>query len=250
MFVAAPGNVFVACDEAQLELRMVAGLSGCAYYLERFADPKIDPHHDLCVDTFGEAYLQATKEGKKLLRTCVKKLTYGGLYGASDEVKLGIITSAEDSETEKLLFPNFALREVQAFSNSWHKRCPEIAKWWEATLAEWQKQGFLTEPIKGLRCDFLDGEDPNKLYNYKAQSGGAALCHLALFRAMERLPREAPSARLVQQGHDSIVFECRENEGQTVARILEESMAEDGNKYGLPISFVGESKVGKSWKEV
>ncbi len=250
MFVAGPGNVLVACDEAQLELRMVAGLSGCAYYLERFADPKIDPHHDLCVDVLGEPYLQASKEGRKILRVCVKGLTYGGLYGAEDETKLEIIAAAEDPETEKLLFPDFSLREVQAFSRAWHKRCPEIAKWWEATLAEWQKQGFLAEPIMGLRCDFLDGEDPNKLYNYKAQAGGAALCHLALFRAMERLPREAPSARLVQQGHDSIVFECKIEEGQTVAKILEESMREDGNKYGLPIMFVGESKQGRMWKEV
>lgn len=249
MFVAAPGNVLVACDEAQLELRMVVGLSKCRYYLDKF-DREEDPHHDLCVDQFGDLYLQAEPDGKKKLRRCVKELTYSGLYGAGDETKHEIVTSAEDDKTERLLFPDFTLREVRAFSTAWHRRCPEIKEWWESVIKEWQGRGYLAEPIMGLRVDFLDGEDRNAMLNVKPQSGGAALCHLALFRARERMPREAPSAKLVQQGHDSIVFECLEKEAPRVAKILEESMAEDGTKYGLPVKFVGEVKIGKCWKDV
>jgi DNA polymerase I-like protein with 3'-5' exonuclease and polymerase domains/uracil-DNA glycosylase len=560
MFTVEPGNILVACDEAQLELRMVAALARCAYYLDRFADPKIDPHHDLCVDTFGEPYLKADKDGKKKLRRSVKELTYscaargtrvvtlgpegakpiedlqpgedwtwtwdgekyaptqitakwsrgvnlcvkvtfewrsdtemkrdeaiftgdhrfilrdgsdrsaadllpgdslmpfgrwrsgpyrmidlfndGGrhgehravmgllvgdprhvhhldengqnndplnlvalsahdhvaghwdeerralqremnaglwasgqneklaagrrasplwraanaenymkmragleaaramgkgttkgqersrletlrdeigvlpdaeiakmagvtrqavyyyrktrgiapgknhrvvsvepagihevwdievdhpahnfaleagvfvhnsLYGAGDETKWEIVTSAEDDKTETLLFPDFTLREVQAFSRNWHRRCPEIAVWWEATIAEWSKQGYLAEPVMGGRCQFLDGEDPNKMLNFKPQSGGAALAWHAYFRAAERLAKEVPSARFIHQGYDSLMFECKQEDGEKVKVILEETMIEDGSRYGLPIRFVGEAKQGPTWKDV
>ncbi len=250
MFAAEPGNILVACDEAQLELRMVTGLSGCAYYLDRFADPKIDPHHDLCVDTFGEPYLKMDKDGKKKLRVCVKGLTYAGLYMAGDETKLEILTSAEDDKTETLLFPDFTLREVQAFSRNWHRRCPEIAVWWESVIAEWSKQGYLAEPVMGGRCQFLDGEDPNKMLNFKPQSGGAALAWHAYFRAKEHLEIEVPSARFIHQGYDSLMFECKQKDGEKVKTILEETMIEDGSRYGLPIRFVGEGKAGPTWKDV
>lgn len=250
MFVAAPGNVLVGCDEAQLELRMVVGLAKCAYYLERFADEKGDPHHDLCVDVFGEPYLAAGAAGRKKLRRSIKELTYSSLYGAGDETKHEIVTSAEDDETETLLFPDFSLREVQAFTRAWHARCPEIAIWWDSVIDEWKRQGFLAEPILGLRCDFLDGEDRNRMLSLKPQSGGAALAWMAYFRAVERIEREAPKARFVHQGYDSLVFECPENEGQTVSRILVESMSDDAARFGLPMKFLGEMKIGKVWKEV
>jgi DNA polymerase I-like protein with 3'-5' exonuclease and polymerase domains len=229
---------------------MVAALARCAYYLDRFADPKIDPHHDLCVDTFGEPYLKADKDGKKKLRRSVKELTYSSLYGAGDETKWEIVTSAEDDKTETLLFPDFTLREVQAFSRNWHRRCPEIAVWWEATIAEWSKQGYLAEPVMGGRCQFLDGEDPNKMLNFKPQSGGAALAWHAYFRAEERLEKEVPSARFIHQGYDSLMFECKQEDGEKVKTILEETMIEDGSRYGLPIRFVGEAQLGPTWKDV
>jgi hypothetical protein len=288
MVEAAPGHVLVACDEAQLELRMVTGLARCKYYMEQF-DSGGDPHKALCVDTFGSGFERADSEQQKKLRRAVKELTYSGTYNAGAEVQLEVVTSAED-EDEQLIFPDFTLREVSAFRDNWHRRCPEIQAWWDSILAEYRRDHFLVDPIMGARCDFLDGEDPSKLYNFKAQCGGAALTHKALFKALEALPRpagRAPGAAiwgegtgLVQQGHDSIVFELpaehapwkieevtNEKTGKTrtvetfcapdckcsaskLARLLEACMAEDGAKYGLPVKFAGEAKIARSWKGV
>jgi hypothetical protein len=137
---------------------------------------------------------------------------------------------------------------------------------------EFRRQHYLAEPIFGLRRDFLDGEEPNEIANYKAQSGGSALVHLATEIIMRELPKYG--ARLVQQGHDSLVSEvpkdherykpregeppaefgycppgcgCRANK---VARMKEEAMTVDGAKWGLPVRFAGESKIGNNWKEV
>lgn len=274
-FEAAPGYVLVACDEAQLELRMVAGLSNCRYYLDAFRSGG-DPHKQLCIDTFSDRFLSADPPQQKKLRRSVKELTYSGLYGAGDETKLEVVTSAEEEDEageSHLIFPDFTLREVAAFTANWHRRNPEIEVWWESIVEEWKKQGFLLDPILGLRCDFLDGEDRSKLLNYKPQAGGAALAHKALFKAKDSGELERLRARLVQQGHDSIVFEVPMGHERWIgtketpaefgycppgclclanrtARLLEESMKEDGRQWGLDVDFIGEAKIGRSWKSV
>lgn len=250
IFESGPGNVLVACDEAQLELRLVAGLAQCAYYLDRFASGA-DPHHELCLDTFGRPYERAEPAGKKKLRRCVKELTYSSLYWAGNETKHEVVTSAEDEKTEELLFPDFTLREVAAFTDNWHRRCPEIERWWNSIVEEWKTNGYLAEPIMGLKCDFLDGMDEhtkNKLVNYKPQAGGAALAHKALLRALDERPHLRRA--VVQQGHDSVVFEVPAAQGEELGNFLERCMHVDRDAYGLGVAFEGEMKVGRSWKDV
>lgn len=282
MFTAAPGHVLVGCDEAQLELRMVAGMAGCRYYLDSFKSGG-DPHKALCIDTFGARFEQAGKDQQKKLRRSVKELTYAGLYAASDETKLEVVTSAEEEDeagTVRLIFPDFTLREVNAFSQNWHRRNPEIEVWWERVIEKWRRDHFLAEPILGLKRDFLDGEDRNELLNYEAQSGGSALVHLATFKALDEFPffKYGPGTGLMQQGHDSLVFEVpveherwkdrqdtKENPierefgycepgckclANRTARMLQDSMAADGRQYGLDVNFIGEAKIGLTWKAV
>jgi DNA polymerase len=267
MIIPEEGYVFVGCDEAQLELRMVAALSGARVYLDAF-NAGTDPHLVLCHDFFGNEFEQASKDGRKDLRRFVKEFTYASAYRAGAETVHAVLTSSEDKKTGRLLYPDLALRETIAFHTKWLARNPEIERWWEADLVEFRRQHYLAEPIFGLRRDFLDGEEPNEIANYKAQSGGSALVHLATEIIMRELPKYG--ARLVQQGHDSLVSEvpadharyigdgaefgycppgcgCRANK---VARMKEEAMTVDGAKWGLPVRFAGESKIGTNWKEV
>jgi uracil-DNA glycosylase family 4 len=290
LFVAPPGRCFVGCDEAQLELRMVAGLAKIAYYLEAFARGE-DPHFQLCVDFFKGDFTSASATHRKLLRKFVKEFTYASLYRAKDETKHEVLTSSED-EKGKLLYPWLTLRQTAAFSEAWLRRCSEIEKWWESDVAEWRRQGFLAEPILGLTCDFLDGESEdsregggerdkrhlkNRLANFKSQAGGAGLVHLATFDFLKEVPfgRWGPGTGLVQQGHDSLLAEvpmdhppvkvevdekgeqkitwcestaCRCTANRT-ARLLEECMAMDGNRWSLPVKFLGEAKIGFNWQQ-
>jgi len=253
IFVPSPGNVFVGCDEAQLELRMVAGLAKCEYYCQEFRRDS-DPHRALCIDTFGDRFLKATAAQQKRFRLSVKGLTYASLYGAGNATKLETITASEEENEETgevcLAFPDFTLREVCAFSDAWHRRCPEIADWWEKVIQDWQRDGFLAEPILGLKRDFLDGEERSEILNYLPQSGGAGLVHLATLEALGKIPFErwGPGTGLVHQGHDSLLFEVPDTEGERTARLLEKCMSEDGAKYGLPVRFKGEAKVGRNWR--
>jgi DNA polymerase I-like protein with 3'-5' exonuclease and polymerase domains/uracil-DNA glycosylase len=265
MFVAPEGYVFVGCDEAQLELRMVAALAKAPVYLEAFRK-KEDPHRVLCLDFFGDTFVNADKDQKSILRRFCKNFTYGSSYGAGEETVHELLTASED-ENEKLLFPSLTIRETGAFHDKWLRRNPEIAAWWEAVIEEWRKQGYLQEPVLGLRVDFLDGEDRNRLINFKAQSGGSALVHLATFRILEKIPfyKWGKGTGLVHQGHDSLVMlvpaehgaegpdgkwcrpGCRCAAAET-GRIMEEGMSEDARKYGLDVSFHGEMKISNTLK--
>jgi DNA polymerase-1 len=250
MVVASEGNVLVGCDEAQLELRMIAGLSGAAVYCEAFRNGE-DPHRALCIDFFGDTFRNAGADQKKALRVFCKQFTYAASYMAESETVHEILTSSED-EDGKLLYPNLTVRETANFHDLWLKRNPEIERWWSAVLEEWRKQRYLVEPILGLKVDFLDGEDPSKMINFKPQSGGSALVHLATFEVLKEIPFEkwGKGTGLVTQTHDSLMVECPEREKDRVKNILEESMKMDGRKFGLDVDFLGEAKWGKTWKEV
>ena len=250
MVIAAPGNVLVGCDEAQLELRMLAGLAGAAVYLEAFSKRE-DPHYALCLDFFGDTFKAAGKDQKKALRRFVKEFTYASAYMAGPETVQQVLTSSED-ENGKLLYPNLTIRETAAFHDKWIRRNPEIETWWESTIECYRKHGYLLDPIFGLRVDFLDGEKPNELVNFPCQSGGAALVHLATFDVLEQIPFEkwGPGTGLVNQAHDALVVECPEAEGERVKEILEESMKVHGKKWGLDLPFLGEGKAGRTWKDV
>jgi DNA polymerase I-like protein with 3'-5' exonuclease and polymerase domains len=100
--------------------------------------------------------------------------------------------------------------------------------------------------------DFLDGEDPSKMINFKPQSGGSALVHLATFQVLKEIPfaRWGPGTGVITQTHDSLVVECPESEGEWVKEVLESSMRMDGSPYGLDVPFLGEAKEGKTWSQV
>lgn len=260
MIIAPPGRKLVACDQAQLELRVGAGLAKSVVYLEAFAQDQ-DPHLQFCYDIFGTTVYEAAKD-KKALRRLVKELTYASEYRAEVETVHSVLTSSEGDD-EQLLFPTLTMSRTGAMHRAWLARA-KFDAWWDATDKKYAKQGFLVDPILGLRCDFLDGSDDpqigNKLVNFECQSGGAAIVHLATKRFVQNMPkawRERSKAdprlrrvMLVQQGHDALVAESDDDLDEKVGKFMEECFTFGPNDFGLGVKFFGEMKVGTNWKEV
>jgi hypothetical protein len=281
MFAEEPGWCLVACDQAQLELRMGAALAHSEAYLTKFA-ADADPHAEFCEDIFGDEYRNATKEHKKALRRFVKELTYSSEYRAEVETVHSVLSSSED-EDEKLLYPHVTVSQVAAMHRKWLDRA-KFDTWWEASDALFARQGFLLDPILGLRCDFLDGvSDPqlgNKLVNFQCQSGGAAIVHIATKRFVENMPKEwLGRVYMVNQGHDALAFRVKkDHDGPQVVKRDEKGKITDvkwcasencgclpsrvgkfleecftfpvGTFPGIDVKFLGEMKIGNNWKEV
>lgn len=269
IFDEEPGWCLVACDAAQLELRMGAALANSKAYLDAFNE-KRDPHREFCIDIFGEEFSKASPKQQKAFRRLVKELTYASEYRAEVETVHSVLTSSEDEE-EKLLYPTISISQVAAMHRKWLARA-KFDRWWEETDRIFSTQGFLLDPVLGLRADFLDGQDDpqigNKLVNFLCQSGGAGLVHLATKRFIIEMPRDWKSrgVRIVNQGHDALVARVPKDHDRfskeswcpegcnclasRVAKFLEECFRIDGREFGLPITFEGEAKIGSTWQEV
>lgn len=248
MFVAEAGRVFVGADMDQIELRVCAALAKCDRYLEVFAKGG-DPHRVSCELIFGKAFSGASEKDQKRLRDFAKRFTYALLYGASIETVHETITSAENDDGD-LLFGDLTLAQTRDRYRAWLKGAPEFEKWWADTLEEYRRQQYLTEPVVGHRCDFLDGEDRNAIINFKAQAAAAVIVHQATIDLLEEIPfqRWGPGTGLVQQGHDALVVECPASAAEWTKKTMEAAMCRRAR--GLDVPFTAKGKIGQRWSEV
>jgi DNA polymerase I-like protein with 3'-5' exonuclease and polymerase domains/uracil-DNA glycosylase len=249
---AAPGHVLVGADQGQLELRVAAALWNCEPYLEAFQKGG-DPHLVTCYMVYGESYFNSLgPTAREMLRAFAKRFSYAVLYGASLETVHDTLTSSENPATGHLLFPDLSIRETRKSMKAWLGANPAIVRGWEGEVAFFRQHGYLEEPVVGHRRFFRDGEDRNELLNFRCQSAGSAIVHLATHRLIEEfIPFEkwGPGTGLIQQGHDSLVVECPENQADYVVKALNVCMSQPVKAFpGVP--FVGDARVAMTWDKV
>lgn len=232
MIAPAPGHVLFYADQDQLELRLVAVLSGAARYLETFRKGG-DPHSESATMIFGNVFKQATGKDWDRLRDFAKTFTYAVVYGAEFDTVYETLTSAEDADGN-LPFVNYTQRQVRVALDNWLKQNPEIERWWETEPDLYRRQGFLSDALFGYRCDFLDGEERNKLLNFRCQSTGGAIVNAAAIELVDG--PNAPIAfgahghgtGMINQGHDRLDFEWP---------FFHERRYVEKNKKGEPTDF-------------
>ena len=231
MVTAAPGNVLIGADADQLELRIAAALWGAKRYLRAF-DASADPHSSTALACFPERFKKAEGfpggkwdgdlfipdgTGKwsgeaKTFRDLAKRVQYASQYMATVETVHRVICQTETDNgdgTTSLPYLHLTLREVREMHQAWLDGCPEFPMGWEREIAEWRRQTYLAEPITGRRRDFLDGENPNELVNFKIQGGAAGLMNKAIIELAERVPvfKWGRGTGIINQCHDALVLE-------------------------------------------
>jgi DNA polymerase I-like protein with 3'-5' exonuclease and polymerase domains/uracil-DNA glycosylase len=288
MACAAPGNVLVGADSDQIEVRVAASLWEVELYLRAFEEGK-DVHSMNSFTIFGDAFCKAAgidpaafsapgmlvgtawdAEGKfigkgdaKNLRSLGKAVFLASQYMAGVEKAQQMIqrtevpakdpTTGEELKdgTTDLPYALLPLRKVREMRDRWMGGVPEYEHGWKKEINEWRLQGYLTDPILGRRRDFLDGENPNELVNYKVQSSAASIISTAMLEIYDQIPegKWGPGTGIVNQCHDHIVVECPENEAEGVAKIIERAM--NVSYAALPgVKFTASASIGHSWDKV
>lgn len=288
MVNAAPGNVLVGADSEQIEVRIAASLWNVELYLEAFGEGK-DVHSMNAYTIFGDAFCKAagidplafstpgllvgaswddkgTFSGKgeaKALRSLGKAVFLASQYMAGVEKATQMIRRTEvaakdpntgDTATDGTTDLPYALlpvRKVREMRERWLKGVPQYEAGWNKEIQEWRDQGFLAEPVLGRRRDFLDGENPNELVNFKIQASAAALVSTAMVQIYEQIPegKWGPGTGIINQCHDHIVVECPESEAKWVSGVIEEAM--NVTHPSLPnVRFAAGAAVAKSWDKV
>jgi DNA polymerase-1 len=213
-FVAPPGHVLVAADYSQIELRIMAHLSGDDGLLAAFAEDR-DIHQATAAEVFGAQPSKVTADQRR----AAKAINFGLIYGMSAfglARQLGIERSA-----------------AQKYVELYFQRYPGVKRYMDETRAIAREQGFV-ETVAGRRLYLPDIRSRNSqlrqyaersAINAPMQGTAADIIKRAMIDVHNWLRHGRAHARLVMQVHDELVLEVPENAVASVERHLKQLMA-------------------------
>ena len=235
MFVAGPGNVLVDADYSQIELRLLAHISGDAAMREAFLSGE-DFHTVTASQVFGLPLDQVTHE----LRGRAKAVNFGIVYGIS------AFSLAQDIGVSQA--------EAKAYIDAYLAKYSGVQKYMDTTIAQAREQGYVSTLFGRRRAlpelhasNFnLRSFGERVARNMPIQGTAADIIKLAMVRVHHRLARELPEARLLLQVHDELIVECPAALGERAAAILKEEME---NTVDYPVPLIADAGIGQSWAD-
>jgi DNA polymerase-1 len=234
-FIAEPGNVLVSADYSQIELRLLAHVADIPALKESFARGE-DIHARTASEVFG-----VPMEGMDAMtRRRAKAINFGIIYGISG---FGLARQLGIGQGEAI-----------GYIKRYFERYPGIRDYMEQAKRIAKDKGYVTTPF-GRRCwisGIADKMPARRSYaerqaiNAPLQGGAADIIKRAMVRLPSVLTRECPTARMLLQVHDELLFEVPEADAAElsgVARRVMESAAT------LSVPLVVETGTGRTWAE-
>ncbi len=232
-FVAEPGARLVVADYSQIELRVLAHISGEEGLVAAFERGE-DVHRATAAEVFGVAPEAVTPEQRRR----AKVINFGVLYG------MGPRRLSADLD--------IPLAEAETAIRTYFERYPRVRAYIDETLAFCRRHGYV-ETLLGRRRAIPDIHSPNRsareyaertAYNLPIQGSAADIMKLAMLRLA---PALAPlGGRLLLQVHDEVVAEAPEGAAAAAAAAASEAMAA---AYPLRVPLLAEVGVGRNWLE-
>ena len=232
-FIAPPGSAIVSADYSQVELRIMAHLSGDRSLLEAFARGE-DIHRHTAAEIFGVYLPEVSAEQRRY----AKVINFGLIYGMSAfglAGNLGIERSA-----------------AQSYMDRYFQRYPGVAAYMDRTRQEARERGYV-ETVFGRRLWLPDIGSANQArrqgaerqaINAPMQGTAADLIKLAMIAVQRWLEGEGLQSKLVMQVHDELVLEVPAGELGRVKPEVERLMA---GVAALDVPLVVEAGVGENW---
>jgi DNA polymerase I len=234
-FVAEPGWLLIAADYSQIELRVLAHMSGDSLLIEAFTQGE-DIHARTAQEIFGVLPSLQNHEHRRM----AKAINYGVIYGLSS---FGLAARTGSSKSE-----------AQQFIDAYFKRYDGVRAFLEARIEE----ARTTERVRTLfgrmrpmpeinsRDVMARNRAEREAMNTPLQGTAADLLKLAMVKAHERLKREKLKTRMILTVHDELVFEAPEAEVEAAREIIR---AEMEGVYPLKVPLKVDMGTGKNWKE-
>ena len=235
MFVPEPGNVLVDADYSQIELRLLAHISGDEGMRAAFRAGG-DFHAETAAKVFGVAREDVTHE----MRRRAKAVNFGIVYGISP------FSLAQDIGVTQ--------KEAKAYMDAYFATFPGVRAYMDAVVEQAKRDGWV-ETLYHRRRDLPELKSSN--FNMRAfgervalnmpiQGTAADIMKLAMIAVWKRLRAELPAARLVLQVHDELIVECPEGDAARAAALLAEEMEHVAQ---LSVPLTADAHWGKNWLE-
>ena len=235
MFVAEPGNVLIDADYSQIELRLLAHISGDEVMRNAFRNG-FDIHTVTASQVFGVQPDAVTPE----MRRRAKAVNFGIVYGISR------FALAEDLGVSR--------KEADDYMNQYFATYSGVRHYMDEIVKTARKQGYVAT-IMGRRRYLPELESP--VFNIRAfgervalnapiQGSSADIIKLAMINTARRLRAENRKAKLILQIHDELIIEAPLAEAEQIKTLLREEME---NVMRLSVPLTVDVAAGKNWAE-
>ena len=234
-FNAPAGRVLCDADYSQIELRVLASMSGDANMINAFGSGT-DIHTVTASQVFGLPQDMITPE----LRSRAKAVNFGIVYG------IGAFSLSKDIGVTRA--------EADRYIKSYLAAYPDVAAYMEKAIENAKKNGYVTT-LYGRRRYIPELSNSNGnmrafgervARNAPIQGTAADIIKIAMIKVSRSLKDEFPTARLILQVHDELIVECDEKDAEGVCALLEREMESAAD---LAVRLTAEAHFGKTWLE-
>ncbi len=234
-FIAESGCVLLSADYSQIELRIMAHLSGDAGLTEAF-NQGLDVHNATAAEVFDTTVDKVDAEQRRR----AKAINFGLIYGMS---AFGLARQLKIDQ-----------KQARVYMEVYFDRYPGVKKYMEQTVQTAREQGYV-ETLYGRRLNLPEIRSNNAprrqsaertAINAPMQGSAADIIKLAMLAVDQWIIDHNATAKIILQVHDELVLEVATDEVEKVARITAELMA---NVATLNVPLVVDTGIGANWKE-
>ena len=234
-FSAGEGSLFLAVDYSQIELRLLAHLSGDEHLIRAFNEGE-DFHAETAARVFNVPVDQVTPQ----LRSRAKAVNFGIVYG---QQAYGL--------SQSLHIP---MAEAREMIDRYYEAYPGVRTFLDRVVAAARQTGY-AETMFGRRRHIpelksknpqLRGFGERTAMNHPMQGTAADIIKIAMARVAERLETEGFAAHMILQVHDELDFECPENEVESLTAMVRDVME---NVVNLRVPLIAEASTGITWAD-
>ena len=234
-FVPEPGCIFFSADYSQIELRIMAHLSGDEHLIQDFRDGK-----DIHAATAARIYKKPLEEIDRDERRKAKTANFGIIYGIS---AFGLAERMEVSRTE-----------AKELIDNYFQTYPKVRTYMDSSIAAARERGYIeTEfhrrrylPDITSRNAVVRGYAERNAVNAPIQGTAADIIKLAMVRIDRRFQAEGIRSKMILQVHDELNFSVLPEELEQVRRIVIEEMEA---AYPMQVPLVADCGEGSNWLE-
>lgn len=233
-FIAEPGYYLLAADYSQIELRIMAHLSGDEGLIQAFKEGK-DIHTATAAEIFGGDPEHIDREHRRN----AKAINFGLIYGMS---AFGLARQLGISR-----------QEAAGYIDTYFARYPKVRDYMDNARSAVRQQGY-AETLLGRRLYIPDINSKNQqrrnaaerlAINAPMQGSAADIIKLAML-AIDRELGDNPDCRLIMQVHDELVFEVRQEAAPQYSDIIRRHME---NAHALSVPLIVDIGIGSNWDE-
>lgn len=234
-FSAGEGSVFLAVDYSQIELRLLAHLSGDEHLVRAFNEGE-DFHAETAARVFGVPVSEVTPD----LRSRAKAVNFGIVYG---QQAYGLSQSL-----------HISMAEARDMIDRYYEAYPGVRTFLDNVVARAKQTGY-AETIYGRRRHIpelkaknpqLRGFGERTAMNHPMQGTAADIIKIAMARVSRRLEEEGFAAHMILQVHDELDFECPVNEVERLTTMVRDVME---HVVDLRVPLIAEASTGITWAD-